>query len=89
MVFIALLYGWNSEFEDTSQDQQRIPGTLSGYRRNEYSSSPPTRGDSGNYSRGIHGRWESRSSGRSDKDSDSQSDWDSGNLYDTFFLSIV
>ncbi|XWS35825.1 hypothetical protein CRYUN_Cryun20dG0029200 [Craigia yunnanensis] len=66
-----------SEFEDTSQDRQRIPGTLSGYRRNEYSSSPPTRGDSGNYSRGIHGRWESRSSGRSDKDSDSQSDWDS------------
>ncbi|RVX10084.1 hypothetical protein CK203_012869 [Vitis vinifera] len=47
-------------------------------RRNEYGSSPPTRGDSSNSSRGIHGRWESRSSGRSEKDSDSQSDWDSG-----------
>ncbi|XWS46143.1 hypothetical protein CRYUN_Cryun14cG0038400 [Craigia yunnanensis] len=72
-----------SEFEDTSQDRQRIPGTLSGYRRNEYSSSPPTRGDSGNYSRGTHGRWDSRSSGRSERDSDSQSDWDldSGRRY--------
>ncbi|MBA0617375.1 hypothetical protein Godav_026828 [Gossypium davidsonii] len=65
---------FGSELEDTSQDRQRIPGTLSGYRRNEYSSSPPTRGD---YSRGIHGRWDSRSSGKSDRDSDSQSDWDS------------
>ncbi|XVF33265.1 hypothetical protein REPUB_Repub17cG0154100 [Reevesia pubescens] len=72
------------EFEDTSQDRQRILGTLSGYRRNEYSSSPPTRGDSGNYSRGIHGRWDSHSSGRSDRDGDSQSDWgdsDSGRRY--------
>ncbi|KAK8478991.1 hypothetical protein V6N11_059525 [Hibiscus sabdariffa] len=66
-----------SEFEDASQDRQRIPGTFSGYRRNEYSSSPPTRGESGNYSRGIHGRWDSRSSGKSDRDSDTQSDWDS------------
>ncbi|XVE73811.1 hypothetical protein DITRI_Ditri11bG0148600 [Diplodiscus trichospermus] len=66
-----------SEFEDTSHDRQRIPGALTGYRRNEYGSSPPTRGDSGNYSRGIHGRWDSRSSGRSDRDSDSQSDRDS------------
>ncbi|KAK8693556.1 hypothetical protein V6N13_071134 [Hibiscus sabdariffa] len=66
-----------SEFEDTSQDRQRIPGTFTGYRRNEYSSSPPTRGESGNYSRGIHGRWDSRSSGKSDRDSDTQSDWDS------------
>ncbi|OMP00341.1 hypothetical protein COLO4_12765 [Corchorus olitorius] len=66
-----------SEFEDTSQDRQRIPGTLSGYRRNEYGSSPPTRGDSGNYSRGNLGRWDSRSSGKSDRDGDSQSDWDS------------
>ncbi|WRX07622.1 hypothetical protein QQP08_000109 [Theobroma cacao] len=64
-------------FEDTSQDRQRIPGTLSGFRRNEYGSSPPTRGDSGNFSRGIHGRWDSRSIGRSDRDNDSQSDWDS------------
>ncbi|XVF73127.1 hypothetical protein PTKIN_Ptkin12aG0176900 [Pterospermum kingtungense] len=71
-----------SEFEVGFQDRQRIPGpwtggTLSGYRRMEYGSSPPTRGDSGNYSRGIHGRWDNRSSGRSDRDSDSQSDWDS------------
>ncbi|XP_039000073.1 uncharacterized protein LOC120125786 isoform X2 [Hibiscus syriacus] len=66
-----------SDFEDTSQDRQRIPGTFSGYRHNEYSSSPPTRGESGNYSRGLHGRWDSRSSGKSDRDSDTQSDWDS------------
>ncbi|GMI69604.1 Conserved Binding of eIF4E 1 [Hibiscus trionum] len=66
-----------SEFGDTSQDRQRIPGTLSGYRRNEYGTSPPTGGDSGNYSRGIHGRWDTRPSGRIDRDSDSQSDRDS------------
>ncbi|GLU00711.1 hypothetical protein SLE2022_180580 [Rubroshorea leprosula] len=68
-----------SEFEDASQDRQRISGTLSlhGLRRNEYGSSPPTRGEFGNYSRGTHGRWDSRPSGRSDRDSDSQSDWDS------------
>ncbi|XWS76971.1 hypothetical protein CRYUN_Cryun01aG0224100 [Craigia yunnanensis] len=66
-----------SEFADTSQDRQRIPGTLSGYRCNEYGSSPPTRADLGNYSRGIHGRWDSCSSGRSDRDSDSQSDLES------------
>lgn len=67
-----------SEFEDSSQDRQRISGNLSAnsFRRNEYGSSPPTRGDSNSYSRGVHGRWESRSSTRSDKDSDSQSDWD-------------
>lgn len=74
-----------SEFEDVSQDRPKISGSLSlhGYRRNEYGSSPPTRGELGNYSRGIHGRWDSRSSGRSDKDGDSQSDWDadSGRRY--------
>ncbi|KAK8974257.1 hypothetical protein V6N11_034625 [Hibiscus sabdariffa] len=63
-----------SEFEDTSQDQQRIPGALSGYRRNEYGTSPPTRGDSGNYSRG---RWDTHPGGRNDRDSDSQPDRDS------------
>lgn len=68
-----------ADFEDASQDRQRTSGSflLQGYRRNEYGSSPPTRGDVSNYSRGIHGRWDSRSSGWSDKDSDSQSDWDS------------
>ncbi|KAF8033290.1 hypothetical protein BT93_D2022 [Corymbia citriodora subsp. variegata] len=68
-----------NEFEDASQDRQRTSGSflLQGFRRNEYGSSPPTRGDVSNYSRGIHGRWDSRSSGWSDKDSDSQSDWDS------------
>ncbi|KAJ4832409.1 hypothetical protein Tsubulata_031410 [Turnera subulata] len=68
-----------SDFEDTSQDRYRIPGTLSSqtFRRNEYGSSPPTRGDASNYSRCIQGRWDSRSSGRSDRDSDSQSDRDS------------
>ncbi|KAG8391874.1 hypothetical protein BUALT_Bualt01G0232300 [Buddleja alternifolia] len=71
-----------SEFEDalvSIPDRPRIPGStpLQGFRRNDYSSSPPTRGDSGNYSRCIYGKWESRSSGRSDRDSDSQSDRDS------------
>ncbi|KAK4415904.1 hypothetical protein Salat_2697800 [Sesamum alatum] len=70
------------EFEDalqSTQDLPRNPGglPLQGFRRNEHGSSPPTRGDSGNYSRGIYGKWESRSSGRSDRDSDSQSDRDS------------
>lgn len=64
------------------QDRPRFPGSLplQGLRRNDYGSSPPTRGDSGNYSRGIYGKWESRSSGRSDRDSDSQSDRDSGSV---------
>ncbi|WCJ22714.1 hypothetical protein M5689_004791 [Euphorbia peplus] len=65
-----------SEFEDVSQDRYRPSGGLTSqsYRRNDYSSSPPTRGDG---SRSIHGRWDSRSSGRSDRDSDSQPDLDS------------
>lgn len=74
-----IFYLENSEFEDASQDRQRSTGGLSMHsfsRRNEYSSSPPTKGDS--FSRGIHGKWETRSSGRSDKDSDSQSELDSG-----------
>ncbi|XP_031393806.1 uncharacterized protein LOC116205364 [Punica granatum] len=73
-----------SEFEDASQEKHRIPGSLSshGFRRNEYGSSPPTRGDLSNYNKGVHGRWDSRSSGRSDKDTDSQSgDSDSGKRY--------
>jgi len=72
------IYLENSELEDVSQDRQRSSGGLSmhSFRRNDYGSSPPTRGDS--FSRGIHGKWETRSSGRSDKDSDSQSEWDSG-----------
>ncbi|CAN4108274.1 unnamed protein product [Withania somnifera] len=71
-----------SELADTSrgiQDRQKVPGSFpsQGFERNDYSSSPPTRGDSDGNSRGIYGRWESRSSGRSDRDSDSQSDKDS------------
>ncbi|XP_061360150.1 uncharacterized protein LOC133304176 isoform X2 [Gastrolobium bilobum] len=68
-----------SEFEDASQDRQRSTGGLSmhSFRRTEYGSSPPTRGDMNSTSRGIHGKWETRSSGRSDRDSDSQSEWDS------------
>ena len=68
-----------SEFEDASLDRQRSTGALSthSFRRNEYSSSPPTRGDTNNVSRGTHGKWDSRSFGRSDRDSDSQSEWDS------------
>ncbi|KAJ6710414.1 CHORISMATE SYNTHASE [Salix koriyanagi] len=72
-----------SEFKDILQDRFRIPVSSSSQssRRNDYSSSPPTRGDSGNFFRGIHGRWDSRSSGRSDRDSDTQSDWDSAIYY--------
>ncbi|XP_006358662.1 uncharacterized protein [Solanum tuberosum] len=71
-----------SELEDTShgiQDRQRVPGSLplQGFRRTDYSSSPPTRGDSSSYSRGNYGRWESRSSGWGDRDNDAQSDRDS------------
>ncbi|XP_058223751.1 uncharacterized protein LOC131333309 isoform X2 [Rhododendron vialii] len=71
-----------SEFEDASygiQDRQRVPGSspLLSYRRTEYSSSPPLKGDSSNYSRGTYGKWDSYSSGRSEKDSDAKSDWDS------------
>ncbi|KAM7275621.1 hypothetical protein ACFE04_017487 [Oxalis oulophora] len=66
-----------SEFEDALQDRSRISAGFSshGFRRNnDYSSSPPTRGDPATYSRG---RWDNRSSGRNDKDSDSHSDRDS------------
>ncbi|KAI8545068.1 hypothetical protein RHMOL_Rhmol07G0013800 [Rhododendron molle] len=71
-----------SEFEDASygiQDRQRVPGSspLLSYRRTEYSSSPPFKGDSSNYSRGTYGKWDSYSSGRIEKDSDTKSDWDS------------
>ncbi|XP_071705922.1 uncharacterized protein [Rutidosis leptorrhynchoides] len=56
-------------------EQPRALGSLplQGFRRNDYSSSPPTRGDSRGY-----GRWDNRSSGWSDKDKDpdSQSDLD-------------
>ncbi|KAK4792980.1 hypothetical protein SAY86_023415 [Trapa natans] len=74
-----------SEFQDTYQESQRVPGGFSphGYNRyNEYGSSPPTRGEPNNYNRGIHGRWD-RPSGRSDKDTDSQcsQDSDSGKRY--------
>ncbi|KAI7740099.1 hypothetical protein M8C21_010317 [Ambrosia artemisiifolia] len=65
------------EFEENSiQDRPRTHGNspLQGFRRNDYSSSPPTRGDSSNYSRGGYGRWDNRSSGWSEKDGDSQSD---------------
>ncbi|KAL8114115.1 uncharacterized protein LOC141667013 isoform X2 [Apium graveolens] len=67
------------ESEDTTKQKIPSPGSfqLLGSRRGDYSSSPPTRGDSSNYSRGIYGKWGSRSSGQSDKDSDSQSDRDS------------
>ncbi|XP_076956914.1 uncharacterized protein LOC143632232 [Bidens hawaiensis] len=65
------------EFEEFSiQDRPRTHGSLplQGFRRHDYSSSPPTRGDSGSYSRGGYGRWDNRSSGWSEKDGDSQSD---------------
>ncbi|KAE9595467.1 hypothetical protein Lal_00031290 [Lupinus albus] len=64
-----------SEFEDALIDRHRSTGGLSthSFRRNEYSSSPPTRGDTNSSLRGTHGKWDTRSSGRSDKDTDSQS----------------
>ncbi|XP_038708705.1 uncharacterized protein LOC120003722 isoform X3 [Tripterygium wilfordii] len=67
------------EFEDASQGLLRSSGSLPlhGFKRTEYGSSPPTRGETSSYSRNITGRWDSRSSGKSDKDSDSQSDRDS------------
>ncbi|PSS04006.1 Uro-adherence factor A like [Actinidia chinensis var. chinensis] len=71
-----------SEFEDAFQgiqDWPRIHGSVpfQSYRRTDYSSSPPTKGDSSSYSQGIYGKWDSRSSGRIERDTDSQSDWDS------------
>ncbi|KAL8495151.1 hypothetical protein ACS0TY_019355 [Phlomoides rotata] len=70
-----------SEFEDALlrvPDRPRIPGSFSqhGFKRSDFSSSPPTRGDTGN-SRGIYGKWESRCSARSERESDSQSERDS------------
>ncbi|KAD7117067.1 hypothetical protein R6Q59_006318 [Mikania micrantha] len=65
------------EFEENSiQERPRNHGNLplQGFRRNDYSSSPPTKGDSSNLSRGAYGRWDNRSSGWNDKDGDQQSD---------------
>ncbi|KAL2469023.1 hypothetical protein Fot_50599 [Forsythia ovata] len=77
-----------SEFDDglqSIQDRPRMPGSLpsQGFRRIEYGSSPITRADSDNYSRGIYGRRGSQFSGQSDQDSDSKSnkDSDSGRHY--------
>ncbi|KAJ4956855.1 hypothetical protein NE237_013638 [Protea cynaroides] len=77
-----------SELEEASHtilERQRIPGSLSSqsFRRSEHGSSPPTRGDFSNYSRGSQGRWDSRSSDSNDKDADSQSEResDSGRRY--------
>lgn len=66
-------------------DRPRTHGNLpyQGFRRNDYSSSPPTRGDSGTYSRGIYGKWDSRPA-RSDREPDSQSDRDSGYLLHSY-----
>ncbi|KAK1425164.1 hypothetical protein QVD17_20510 [Tagetes erecta] len=67
------------EFEENIiQERSRTHGNspLQGLRRNDYSSSPPTRDDSSNLSRGAYGRWDKRSSGWGDKDGDSQSDLD-------------
>ncbi|OVA13945.1 hypothetical protein BVC80_1787g12 [Macleaya cordata] len=71
-----------SDFGEASNsipEWPRPPGSFSSqsYRRGEYGSSPPTRGEGSNYSRGIHGRWDTRSSGSNDRDTDSQSDKDS------------
>ncbi|EPS68078.1 hypothetical protein M569_06697, partial [Genlisea aurea] len=70
------------EFEDSKQsyqDRQKVPGNrqFQCFRRNEYGSSPPSRGDSAIYSRGNYGKMGNRPSDQSDRDSDSQSDLDS------------
>ncbi|KAJ0682641.1 hypothetical protein HanPI659440_Chr16g0649681 [Helianthus annuus] len=68
-----------SEFEENSiQERPRTHRNfqLQGLRRTDCSSSPPTRGDSSNISRGAFGRWDNRSSGWGDKDGDAQSDLD-------------
>ncbi|KAJ0229940.1 Uncharacterized protein HA466_0311730 [Hirschfeldia incana] len=64
--------------QDPSPEPHRTSGDFisHGLRRNDYSSSPPTRGEFGGNSRGSHGRWEGRSGGWNDKDSDSLSDRD-------------
>uniref|UniRef100_A0A1J3K2D3 Uncharacterized protein n=1 Tax=Noccaea caerulescens TaxID=107243 RepID=A0A1J3K2D3_NOCCA len=64
--------------EDPSPERLKISGDFSSHslRRNDYSASPPTRGELGSNSRGIHGRWEGRSGGWNDKDGDSHSDRD-------------
>ncbi|KAJ4910282.1 hypothetical protein Rs2_04903 [Raphanus sativus] len=73
-----------SEFNDLllrdSQDPSPGDFVTHGLRRNDYSSSPPTRarGEFGSNSRGSHGRWEGRSGGWTDKDADSHSDRDPG-----------
>ena len=70
----------SSDTEDPSPERLRISGDF-GLRRNDYSSSPPTRGELGSNSRGTHGRWEGRSGGWNDKDADSShSDRDPGSL---------
>ncbi|XP_021748774.1 uncharacterized protein LOC110714546 isoform X2 [Chenopodium quinoa] len=64
-----------SDFDDApTHDRQRVLGSslLHGYKRTDYGSSMPAKGDSGNFSRGPN-RWDSRSSVRSDTDSDSES----------------
>ncbi|KAL1809150.1 hypothetical protein ACET3Z_026140 [Daucus carota] len=55
-----------NEFEDTTQQRNCCSGSspLLGFRRGDYSSSPPPRGDSSNSSRGIYGKWGSLSSGQ-------------------------
>lgn len=79
--FVYTLY-LSSDSEDPSPERLRISGDFSSHslRRNDYSSSPPTRGELGSNSRGIHGRWEGRSGGWNDKDGDSHSDRDPGSL---------
>ncbi|KAG6582631.1 hypothetical protein SDJN02_20900 [Cucurbita argyrosperma subsp. argyrosperma] len=68
-----------AEFQEASYDKQRVSGGLSfsSFRCNEHGSSPPSRAETANYSRRIHGKRDVHTSGRSDKDSDSQSDRDS------------
>ncbi|KAL9245381.1 hypothetical protein vseg_019042 [Gypsophila vaccaria] len=64
-----------SEFHDTSNlERARALRTSfsQGFRRTDYGSSPPTRGESGSHSLGLQ-RWDSRSSGKSEGDSDTDS----------------
>ncbi|XP_047333957.1 uncharacterized protein LOC124937696 isoform X2 [Impatiens glandulifera] len=72
-----------SEFGDINyglfQDKQRNHGNfpLQSLQRNEYGSSPPARGDSNNYTKGIYGKRDNHSGSWNDKDTHLQSERDS------------
>lgn len=80
-----------SDSQDPSPELHRINGDFvsHGLRRNDYSSSPPTRAR-GEFVSNSRGRWEGRSGGWNDKDAaDSHSDRDPGNIFFFFFKLLL